>query len=290
MNETNDPFRTLIAAATLRERLERGAPTVVLDCRFDLGQPDAGRQAHASGHIPGATYVHLDHDLSGAKTGRNGRHPLPARADLAAWAARLGIAPGVPVVAYDDQGGPYAARAWWLLCWLGHREVAVLDGGWAAWRAAGGAVTTGVSGDDARASAAPSTYPASTLPAMPTIDAAGLLAQLGRVRLVDARAAERFRGDVEPLDPVAGHIPGAHLRFFKDNLQADGRFKPAGTLRTEFEAWATDPADVVHQCGSGVTACHNLLAMTHAGLAGSRLYAGSWSEWCADPSRPVARG
>jgi thiosulfate/3-mercaptopyruvate sulfurtransferase len=235
--------------------------------------------------VPGARYVHLDRDLSGAKTGRNGRHPLPDRAVFAAWAGAQGMAPGVQVVVLDDQGGPYAARAWWLLRWLGHEAVAVLDGGWRAWCAAGGAADTAVPAPvDGPA------YPAVAMPAMPTIDADGLLAQLGRVRLVDARAGARFRGEVEPLDPVAGHIPGATLRCFQDNLQADGRFKPATLLRAEFDAWGSSPGEVVHQCGSGVTACHNLLAMALAGLPGSVLYPGSWSEWCADPARPIAVG
>jgi thiosulfate/3-mercaptopyruvate sulfurtransferase len=191
------------------------------------------------------------------------------------------------VVTYDAQGGPYAARAWWLLRWLGHAEVAVLDGGWAAWQAAGGEVSTTTA---PTSSAAP--YPAQP-PAMPTIDVTALQARLGQVRILDARAPERFRGEVEPLDPVAGHIPGAANRLFKLNLQADGRFKPAGDLRAEFDrqvSFGSPAAEVVHQCGSGVTACHNLLAMAHAGLEGSVLYPGSWSEWCADPARPVARG
>jgi thiosulfate/3-mercaptopyruvate sulfurtransferase len=197
----------------------------------------------------------------------------------------------VPVVCYDRQGGPYAARAWWLLRWLGHREVAVLDGGLAAWVAAGGAVSTGYDPAADTGTATPPPYPDAG-PAMPTVDAEALLGLLGRVRLLDARAGERFRGDVEPLDPVAGHIPGASQRFFKDNLLPDGRFKPAAQLREEFAAFvtaATPAAEMVHQCGSGVTACQNLLAMTQAGLEGSRLYPGSWSEWCADPARPVAR-
>lgn len=274
-------FTTLITAQQLMAL--QPAP-VLLDCGFDLADPAAGERAHAAGHLPGAQYVHLDRDLSGAKLPGRGRHPLPERAAFAASAGRWGIAPGVPVVCYDAQGGPYAARAWWLLRWLGHDAVAVLDGGLAAWTAAGGALVTtpAVAGERAP-------YPAGA-PAMPTVDADTLLAQLGRVRVVDARAAERFRGDVEPLDPVAGHIPGATNRFFKDNLGADGRFKSAAALRAEFEAWATPAEQVVHQCGSGVTACHNLLAMAHAGYSGMRLYPGSWSEWCSDAARPVARG
>jgi thiosulfate/3-mercaptopyruvate sulfurtransferase len=229
-------------------------------------------------------YVHLDRDLSGAKTGLNGRHPLPERRALAERAGAWGIAPGVEVVCYDTQGMPYAARAWWLLRWLGHQAVAVLDGGPAAWTSAGGALTRTVTAPLPRAP-----YP-SPAPAMPALQADELLAQLGRRPVLDARAGERFRGEVEPLDPVAGHIPGALNRFFKDNLQADGLFKSVEVLRAEFAALHGTPAQLVHQCGSGVTACHNLLAMEHAGLPGSALYPGSWSEWCADPSRPVARG
>lgn len=278
-------FQTLIAAADLLALQAAGQPLVVLDCGFDLADTAAGERAHAQGHVPGAVYVHLDRDLSGPKAPGRGRHPLPERAAFAATAGRLGIAPGAQVVCYDAQGGPYAARAWWLLRWLGHRDVAVLDGGAAAWRAAGGAWTATASTPTARPP-----YPADSAAAMPTVSATELLAQLGRVRLFDARAGERFRGEVEPLDPVAGHIPGATLRFFKDNLQADGRFKPAAQLKAEFDALGgADPA-VVHQCGSGVTACHNLLAMASAGYGDTTLYPGSWSEWCSDPARPVARG
>ncbi|MEO7243927.1 MAG: sulfurtransferase [Rubrivivax sp.] len=281
-----DLHHTLIDADALQARLAAGAPTVVLDARFELSAPPAGRAAYAAGHVPGARYAHLDDDLAGACTGHNGRHPLPGRADFAARVGGWGITPGVQVVAYDDQSGAIAARAWWLLRWLGHDAVAVLDGGWSAWVEAGGAVEA--------TSPAPllaaSPYPASDTPAMPTVQADALLAQLGRVRLLDARAGERFRGEVEPLDPVAGHIPGATLRCFRDNLAPGGRFKPAALLRAEFDALASPPASVVHQCGSGVTACHNLLAMAHAGLEGSVLYPGSWSEWCADPKRPVAIG
>jgi thiosulfate/3-mercaptopyruvate sulfurtransferase len=275
---------TLIDAAELLACLAGGEPLVLLDCGFDLVDAAAGERAYAAGHLPQARYAHLDRDLSGAKTGRNGRHPLPAREDFAARAGRWGIAPGIQVVAYDAQGGPYAARAWWLLRWLGHHAVAVLDGGPAAFVAAGGELTEAVVAAHARPP-----YPAAP-PAMATLDTDGLLAALGRTPVLDARAGERFRGEVEPLDPVAGHIPGARNRFFKDNLQADGRFKAAPLLRQEFEALGLPPGAVVHQCGSGVTACHNLLAMEHAGLGGSRLYPGSWSEWCADRSRPVVLG
>lgn len=277
-------YRTLITAEQLRPLLDGPTPPVLLDCGFDLVDTTAGERAYAAGHLPGAVYVHLDRDLSGTKTGRNGRHPLPEREALAAAAGRWGVAPGRQVVCYDNQGSPYAARAWWLLRWLGHDAVAVLDGGVAAWRRAGGALVA-----EPAAPAPQLPYPAGA-PAMPTVDAQALLQRLGRVRLFDARAGERFRGEVEPLDPVAGHIPGATLRFFKDNLAEDGRFKPAAQLRAEFDALGGGDAEVVHQCGSGVTACHNLLAMLHAGYDAPALYPGSWSEWCSDPARPVARG
>lgn len=283
-------YRTLITAEQLLALQARAEPLVVLDCSFDLADTAAAERAFAGGHLPGAQYVHLDNDMAGEKTGGNGRHPLPRQEALALTAGRLGIAPGVQVVAYDAQGGPYAARAWWLLRWLGHTDVAVLDGGKAAWQAAGGEWVT----MKAAAMPASAAYPAAAVPAMPTLDADALLNQLGRVRLVDARAAERFRGDVEPLDPVAGHIPGARQRFFKDNLLPDGRFKPAAQLHAEFVAFGADAGGkggaVVHACGSGVTACNNLLAMAHAGFGDTALYPGSWSEWCSDPSRPVERG
>jgi thiosulfate/3-mercaptopyruvate sulfurtransferase len=284
------PHDTLITAADLMALQAGGKPLVVLDCSFDLGDTSAGERAYAAGHLPGAHYAHLDRDLSGPKDGRNGRHPLPAREILAVVAGRWGVQPGVQVVAYDDQGQPYAARAWWLLRWLGHRGVAVLDGGRAAWLAAGGKLVT-----DAPVALDAPAYPAAATPGMPVITTGQLLANLARVqagslRLLDARAGERFRGEVEPLDPVAGHIPGATQRFFKDNLGADGRFKPAAQLSADFTALGARGDSSVQQCGSGVTACHNLLAMAHAGLGISTLYAGSWSEWCSDASRPVARG
>ena len=264
------PHSTLISAAELQSLRAAAAPLVLLDCGFDLADTAAGERAYAAGHLPGARYADLDRDLSGVKTGRNGRHPLPGRDDLAEQAGAWGIRPGVQVACYDDQGGVYAARAWWLLRWLGHAEVAVLDGGRAAWASAGGTLSTTPAG-----TAAAPPYPAA--------------ARLAAVTLLDARAPERFRGEVEALDPVAGHIPGAHCRFFKNNLAPDGRFKPAPQLRQEFAALG-DGGTFVHQCGSGVTACHNLLALAHAGLEPGALYPGSWSEWCSDPARPVARG
>ena len=275
---------TLITAEQL---LAAPTATVIIDTRFDLADVDAGAAAWRQGHVPGSFYLHLDRDLSGVKTGKNGRHPLPERAVFAATLARCGVTPASQVVALDAHGGVYAARLWWMLRWMGHANVAVLDGGLAAWTAAGGALT-------AEAATAPLTPPYPDRASLAsTVDAAALALRLGRTPLVDARAGERFRGEVEPLDKAAGHIPGALNRFFKDNLDAaSGRFKPAAQLRAEFAALLgmAAAAEVVHQCGSGVTACHNLLAMEHAGLRGSLLYPGSWSEWSADSSRPVAQG
>lgn len=274
----------LISADDLRRLVESGQGPLLLDCGAELADPDAGPRAFAAGHLPGAVHAHLERDLSGPKDGRNGRHPLPARDTFAATVARWGITGDVDVVAYDDHGSPYAARAWWLLRWLGHARVRVLDGGRGAWLAAGGALTTA-------SAERPSARPGATAAAqMPTVDAGQLRRAAGSVTLIDARAAERFRGEVEPLDPVAGHIPGAIHRFFKSNLGADGRFKSPSDLRAEFTALGAAQGEVVHYCGSGVTASHNLLAMAHAGLEPGALYPGSWSEWCSDPDRPVARG
>jgi thiosulfate/3-mercaptopyruvate sulfurtransferase len=275
----------LVSPEQLLAALAAGATPAIIDCSFDLGDASAGERAFAEGHLPGAVYAHLDRDLAGAKTGRNGRHPLPARADWAATLARLGVTPARAVVLYDAQGGMYAARAWWMLLWAGHRAVSVLDGGIGAWKAAGGALES----EAVTPVAAPSVYALGDS-LVASIDADALQKSLGRVTLLDARAGERYRGEVEPLDKRAGHIPGARPRFFKDNLGTDGRFKPAAELRAAFEAFGAAPAQVVHQCGSGVTACHNLLAMESAGLSGSALYPGSWSEWSADPARPVAVG
>jgi thiosulfate/3-mercaptopyruvate sulfurtransferase len=231
-------------------------------------------------------FAHLDRDLAGAKTGTNGRHPLPSPAACAANFGRLGIDASKQVVAYDQNSGAFASRLWWMLRWLGHDAVAVLDGGFERWLREGRPVSALVP--------APRPVTFSPRPVLPTVDADGVQAGLGggSIVVIDARAPERFRGEAEPLDPVAGHIPGAVNRPFGRNLGADGAFKPAATLRGEFEALLAgrSPATVVHQCGSGVTACHNALAMEVAGLPGAALYPGSWSEWCADPSRPVARG
>ncbi|MDZ5459440.1 sulfurtransferase [Azohydromonas lata] len=285
------PYRTLITVAELQALQREGQPPLLLDCGFDLADPAAGERAYAQGHLPGAHYAHLERDLSAPAVrdaqGRfPGRHPLPSRDALAALLGQLGLKPGVQAVAYDAQGGMFAARAWWLLRWLGHEAVAVLDGGRQAWAGAGAPLDSAVPARDA--SAAPYAMGPAT---MPTLQAGELLENLGRVRILDARAPERYRGDTEPLDAVAGHIPGALNRFFKLNLLPDGRFKSAQALREEFAPLLAggEASALVQQCGSGVTACHNLLALEHAGWAGSPLYPGSWSEWCSDPARPVAR-
>lgn len=293
----------LVSAETLLARCRAvppGSPGawVLLDCSFDLADPTAGRRAYEQAHLPGAHYVHLDEDLSDPKrpdpsTGRDprGRHPLPTPAALAARLGTLGIAPGLSVVVYDRQGGMFAGRAWWLLQSLGHAEVALLDGGLAAWQAVGGSLQSGAQADPAPQAVAP--YPLGREPLVRQVDVSSLAAGLGRLRVVDARSAERFRGEVEPLDPVAGHVPGALNRPFAANLQPDGRFKSPAQLRAEWapllQAVGVQADSVVHHCGSGVTACHNLIAQRVAGLGDGVLYPGSWSEWCADPSRPVAR-
>ena len=285
-------FQTLIPAEALRALLAAGTPVVVIDTGFDLADPAAGERAWREAHLPGSLYLHLDGDLAGAKPGPGGvfrgRHPLPERADFALTLGRCGITPASQVVVLDRQGSMYAARLWWMLRWMGHARAAVLDGGVAAWIAAGGALV-----GDAPAATPASAPPYPDRPSLATtLTIDDLALQLGRVRLIDARAGERFRGEVEPLDANAGHIPGALNRFFKDNLGADGRFKPAAALHADFAPLlgGQGAQTVVHQCGSGVTACHNLLAMEHAGLAGSALYVGSWSEWSSQASRPVARG
>lgn len=278
--------QTLITAAELVERLARDPKPVVVDTSFDLADTAVGERRYRESHLPGAHYLHLDRDLSGTKTGRNGRHPLPERAAFARTVGALGVAPGTEVVCYDAQGGVYAARLWWMLRWLGHAEVAVLDGGVQAWQAAGGPLT-------AARSVAPGGAAYPERPSLvASVDAAAVAARPPARMLLDARSAERFRGEVEPIDPVAGHIPGAFQRFHRTNLDERGAFKPPSLLREEFAALLGDRAasDVIHSCGSGVTACHNLLAMEHAGLAGSALYPGSWSEWSSDPGRPIARG
>ena len=259
-------FTTLISTETLARHLDDPA-FVIVDCRHNLADPAAGKRAYRAAHLPGAAFMHLDRDLSGAKTGTNGRHPLRDIGPFAAALGRAGVDADRQVVAYDQNNGMFASRLWWLLRWLGHDTVAVLDGGLDRWQAEGRPQTGAVPTPRAR----------TFVPKAPTrVASAEEIAQnLGgdALLVLDARAAERYRGDVEPIDPVAGHIPAAQLR-------------------SEYQALLgpTLPSAVVHQCGSGVTACHNVLAMSIAGLPGSRLYPGSWSEWVADPARPVARG
>jgi thiosulfate/3-mercaptopyruvate sulfurtransferase len=279
-------YRTLISTDVLGTRL--GDPIfVVVDCRFDLADVGWGERAYEAGHVPGAAYAHLDRDLSGAKTGANGRHPMPDPAALARAFGRLGIASGSQVVAYDQDTGMYASRLWWLLRWLGHDSVAVLDGGFAKWTTEGRPTTTGRERRQEKRFAG---EPKSDMTVEAT-DVAQVLHNPGW-RLLDARAPERFRGDVEPIDKVAGHIPGAANHFFKSNIADDGTFKSPDDLRAALTAAAPSiPIDhIVCYCGSGVTACHNLLALEHAGLRGAKLYPGSWSEWSSDPTRPVERG
>jgi len=259
---------------------------IVFDCRHDLADPARGRAEYSSSHVPGAQFLSLDEDLSAPKTGRNGRHPLPDPRALIEKLGRAGVDSTKQVVAYDAQGGMVAARLWWLLRWLGHLPVAVLDGGWDKWLAEGRLRSAEI--PSPRATRFPGT------PRAYWVDADFVASHLNDrgVTLVDGRAPDRYRGRNETLDPVGGRIPGARNRYYRDNLDAAGCFKPAATLKREFaEVFdAAEPAQTVHYCGSGVSACHNLLAMELAGLHGGRLYAGSWSEWCADASRPVRAG
>jgi len=267
----------------------------ILDCRHDLARPELGEQAFLQAHIAGARFAHLDRDLSGPKNPQNGRHPLPERAALAARCAAWGIGERTQVVVYDASEGSFAARAWWLLRWLGHARVAVLDGGWPAWLAAGFPAST------AAPALAPTRFtlgpPLQALADLArVIDLAQASVRAGKAPrsplLLDARAPDRYAGRNETIDPVAGHIPGAVNRFWKDNLDAGGRFKPAAQLRNEFGVLldGRTAQDCIVQCGSGVTACHNALALHLAGLPGAALYAGSWSQWITDPARPVAIG
>lgn len=286
-----DRYTTLITAQNLLDLQARGARVRVFDCSFDLMNPAAGRQLYQQAHIPGAVFADLADDLSDAGAPdavSGGRHPLPSREKFALWLARIGFTHEMQAVVYDRQGASFCGRLWWMLQWAGHEAVAVLDGGLPAWEAAGGAVRAG---DEP--APAPSQF-ALGPPLRTLVTTREVQAQLDSAAqtVVDARATPRYRGEVEPLDPVAGHIPGALNRPFLENLAPDGRFKPAPALRAEFEQLLSgrSPSTVVHQCGSGVTAITNLLAMEIAGLGPTALYAGSWSEWCSDPSRPVAKG
>jgi thiosulfate/3-mercaptopyruvate sulfurtransferase len=278
-------YSTLIEAVELRSRID-AADLAVVDCRFDP-QPGAGKAAYLAAHVVGARYADLNLDLSAPPGPHTGRHPLPAPQVFAARLGGWGIDNDTQVVAYDDAGGAYAARLWWMLRWLGHRRAAVLDGGWQAWRRQGGAVESG----------AVTPLPRVFVPnpgARTHLDGVALQAALqdGGHLLVDARAPERYAGSVEPLDPVAGHVPGAVNHPYASNLREDGCFRPPDELRRRWldRLGGVEPAAMIAMCGSGVTACHNLLALEAAGLPGARLYPGSWSEWIRDPARPVAVG
>jgi thiosulfate/3-mercaptopyruvate sulfurtransferase len=276
---------TLVGTAQLAEHLD-DPNWVVFDCRHDLANPDAGAREYAAAHLPGAIFLHVDRDLAAPLTGKNGRHPLPDPQLFMHTLGKAGVNATKQVIAYDGQTGVYAARLWWMLRWLGHENVAVLDGGYSKWTQEQRPLTTDL----------PRTAPARFVgaPRKLWIDADDVLRSLGLPgrTLIDARSADRYRGENETLDPVGGRIPGSLNRFFKDNLDASACFKPAAELRLAFNALLGDiaPDTVVHSCGSGVSACHNLLAMEIAGLPGSRLYPGSWSEWCSDPGRPTEQG
>jgi thiosulfate/3-mercaptopyruvate sulfurtransferase len=291
---TPPPYTTLISAAALRDLQASGAALMVFDCSFDLNHVAAGRSMFEDSHIAGAVFADLNEDLSthspafSGHAVNGGRHPLPSREDFAHRLGQMGFHKGMQAVVYDRHGMNYCGRLWWMLKWLGHEAAAVLDGGLQAWIAAGGSMA---SGPAASAHAAQFTVQA---PLLDWVQASAVQAQLGRATqtVLDARAPARFRGEVEPFDPVAGHIPGALNRPFNQNIGPDGCMKPASVLREEFEALlgGRDPASVVHHCGSGVSAVPNILAMQVAGLGPTTLFAGSWSEWCSDPARPLAKG
>ena len=281
-------YTTLISAAELAARIT-DPNVVVVDCRHDLMNLAAGREGFRLGHLPGAVFGDIETQLSGAKRGADGvfrgRHPLPEKEALIETLRGWGVNDDSQVVAYDAHGGMYAARLWWLLRWLGHEAVAVLDGGMAAWQSLGQPLSTEAPGK-------PRGNITVRAPFVPTVTVVDVMLNIdkGERTVIDARAADRFRGENETIDPVGGHIPGAKNRFFKDNLQADGRFKDANALRADFTRLVERPEQAIMQCGSGVTACHNLLAMEIAGLPGAALYPGSWSEWVSNPTRPIATG
>lgn len=301
-------YTTLISAPQLQALIATARPLRLFDCSFNLLEPQAGKKQYLAAHIPGAVHADLEtalsarHGINPARVGAGalitlkgadapasgGRHPLPNREKLATWLSSVGFGNEMQAVVYDRNGANFCGRLWWMLKWAGHENVAVLDGGLQAWQEAGGAVNSGEE---------PAHFQANFLLAEPQAllsDAASILSELGRPgqTIIDARPEPRFKGEVEPMDPVAGHIPGALNRPFGENLQPDGRFKTPTQLRLEFETLlgGRDPATVIHQCGSGVSALPNLIAMELAGLGRSRLYAGSWSDWCSDRTRPVAKG
>jgi thiosulfate/3-mercaptopyruvate sulfurtransferase len=280
-------YTTLVSTDDLARHL--GDPSwVVIDCRFTLTDPEAGRQAWQKNHIPGARYAHLDEDLSAAIGAGAGRHPLPDPHVLADKLCKWGIGVNKQVVVYDDSYGAMAVRLWWLLRWIGHPGVALLDGGWPKWMREHRPTTGELTAIDCHGACASlperSAYVSSE-------DVAAAMANPDKL-ILDARPERRFSGEYEPLDPVAGHVPGAVNWNFEENLDIDGTYMPPEALRENYQALLKGraPSDVIHMCGSGVTACHNILAMEIAGLSGSRLYVGSWSEWITDPSRPIATG
>ena len=273
---------TLVSTGELAANLVKWR---VFDCRHDLAKPELGEAQYKQGHIPGALFAHLDRDLSGKKTGKNGRNPLPDPQDFEKWLEKAGLAPKDQVVCYDGGPGSMAARLWWMLRWIGHDKVAVLDGGFAKWVKEGREVTIDVP------LFTPLNYPIRARKDF-AADVRTVQSGIGKSLLLDARAPVRYRGEQEPIDPVAGRIPGAANRFNMDNLTPEGTFKPSSVLKQELQSaiQGRPPSEVIHYCGSGVAACHNLLAMEIAGLKGGKLYAGSWSEWSADPKRPQERG
>lgn len=282
-------YTTLISAAQLQQLMQTdSAALLLLDCSHDLFDAQAGRNAYDSGHIAGAHFISMDQDMSGVKNGTNGRHPLPARSAVVDLMKNLGASTDTQIIAYDNSQGTHASRVWWTLRWLGHARVAVLDGGIQAWKAAGGGVTQVVP-------ARPATGDFSDRPALVepvTFEDVLENVQSGRKLVVDARANDRFRGENETLDPVGGHIPGAVNRFYRLNLKEDGTFKDPATLARELASDVGTRAanDLIMQCGSGVSACHNLLALEVAGMGTAPLYVGSWSEWCSRPGAPIATG
>ena len=280
------PYTALVSTDVLAAHLD-DPDWAVVDCRFDLARPVWGRTEYEASHVPGAVYADLDRDLSSSPTGTNGRHPLPAPDVLARTFSAWGIDASVQVVAYDQDAGMFASRLWWMLRWLGHPGAAVLDGGLAAWTRDEHPTASGSESRPGRRFE-PAVDDRMLADAEAVARAIGSDVQV----LIDARAPERFEGRTEPLDPVAGHIPGAVNRFFKDNLRADGTFRSPDSLRQDFERIlaSSEAPSAICYCGSGVTACHDLLALEHAGLLGARLYAGSWSEWCSDPGRPTESG
>lgn len=275
-------FKTLVSGDQLAAHLGEWR---IFDCRHDLMKPELGESQYREAHLPGALFASLDRDLSAPKNGKNGRHPLPDPDAFGAWLGRQGVKPTDQVVCYDASNGAMAARLWWMLRWVGHEAVAVLDGGIAKWKREGRPVTADVP------RFAETRYRVELNEGI-AVGARMVHRRLGQQLLIDARAPARYRGEQEPIDPEAGRIPGAANRFNMDNVAADGTFKPADELKRAFEQvlGARAPSDTVNYCGSGVAACHNLLAMEVAGLPGGKLYAGSWSEWIADPSRPREKG